>query len=231
MKIIPVAGMLAFFAILPVAVQAREFTDSNGNIIDAELVSHKGGKVKILRKDGKEFEVDPAVFSPDDMKFIIGWMQKTPELISYNLGITADKKKTERSFTNRGYKRIKNDSWVYEISITNNSQDVAKDLKVEYRIFHTNSADGEFSSTSSGPRSRVTEGSAKLEENLEFNRTSVITTEAVQIDVVNYDYGPRYKDEVQGLLLRILGPDDKQITEWVSPGLTMKGKTWENTKP
>lgn len=231
MKIIPAMRIAALLSILPLAVQGREFTDSNGNIIEAELVSHKGGKVTILRKDGKKFEVDPTAFSPADMKFIIGWMQKTPELISYNFVISAAKKKTEGINTNRGYKRVKNDSWIYEITITNNSRDAVKDLEIEYRIFHTNSADGEYSASSLGVRSKITEGSERLEQNLGSNEKAVIKTVPIQIDVVNYGYGGRYKDEIQGVLLRILGSDGKPITEWVSPGLNMKDKTWKNTTP
>jgi hypothetical protein len=40
----------------------------------ARLVSHRKGKVTLERADGKQFEVDPAVFGTDDQAYIKQWM-------------------------------------------------------------------------------------------------------------------------------------------------------------
>ena len=77
----------------------------------------------------------------------------------------------------------------------------------------------------------MVEGVQELKQDLEFNRTLIFKTLSVKIDVVDYDDGERYKDELKGCLLRILDPQGKVITEWTSPGLSMKGKTWKNTTP
>lgn len=78
---------------------------------------------------------------------------------------------------------------------------------------------------------RMIEGTAGLNEELAFNRSLQFSTTPVEIDVVDYDYGNRYKDEVKGCLIRITDNAGKIVLDWRSPEVSMKEKTWENTNP
>jgi hypothetical protein len=223
-------GGLAFSS----AAQAemRDFTNTGGNVIRAELVSHKGGKVTLKRSDGKEFEIAPTVFSTDDQAFIKAWMAKTPQTIDYRLDVSADKKKVAGDTKNMGYKLVKNEKWAFVISLKNISRDPASNLTVKYRIFYTNAADGSYSASSSTDSGlRMVEGEARLESELDYNRTMQVTTTPVQIDTVDYDGGgARHKDEIKGCLVRVLNDQGKVIVDYASAQTAMKGKTWANTE-
>lgn len=229
----PWLAVLAAFAFSPHSnAEIRAFTNDNGYVIQAELMSHKGGKITLKRIDGKEFETDPAIFSPDDEAYIKAWMAKTPATHNYNLKIDAEKKKIEGNSRNYGYKRVKNDKWSFLITITNHSQDPVSNLTIKYRVFYTNSADGSYSNSSEDRMAfRMIEGDLKLEQELGFNRTLQFNTTPVEIDVVDYDYGNRYKDEVKGCIVLVTDPNGKTVIEWVSPEVSMKNKTWRNTNP
>lgn len=227
------AALGLFGFVSPVMAEIRAFTNDNGTVIQAELVSHQGGKVTLRRTDGKEFTVNPAIFSADDEAHIKAWMAKTPVIHNYNLRIDAEKKKIESNSRNYGYKRVKNDLWSFLVTITNNSEVPVSNLSIKYRVFYTNSADGSYGTeySSSGDRMtfRMIEGTAKLDKELAFNRTLQFATTPVEIDVVDYDYGNRYKDEVKGCLILITDQDGKTVLEWRSPEVAMKEKTWANT--
>ena len=212
--------------------EIRAFTNDNGTVIQAERVSHQGGKVTLRRADGKEFSVNPAIFSPEDEAHINAWMAKKPAIRNYNLRIDAEKKKVEGTSRNYGYKRVRNNLWSFMITITNCSQDPVSDLTVKYRVFYTNSADGAYSASSMDRMTfRMIEGTAKLDTELAFNRTLQFSTTPVEIDVVDYDYGNRYKDEVKGCLVHVTDRTGKTVLEWRSPEVAMKEKTWANTNP
>jgi hypothetical protein len=223
------AAALGALGIAPTAqAQLRAFTNDNGSIIQAELVSHQGGKVTLRRADGKEFAVDPSIFSREDEDHIKAWIAKTPAVQNYNFRVVAEKKKVEGNTRNYGYKRVKNDLWSYLVTLTNNSQEAVSNLKIRYRVFYTNSADGAYSTSSDG-LFRMVEGTEKLESELGFNRNFQFTTTPVRIDVVNYDYGNRYKDEIKGCLIQILNQKDDVVFEWCSADVAMKNRTWAST--
>jgi hypothetical protein len=230
-KLILIAlGVIAASSMLD--AQTRAYTNDNGSVIQAELVSHRGDKVKLKRADGKEFEVSPSIFSDEDEAFIRNWMARTPTTQNFNLRVGAAKKKIEGNTTNLGYKRVKNDLWSYVISITNNSQESVSKLTVKYRFFHSNAADGEYSASTYDAKLRMIEGKAKMDAELAFNRTLEVTTTPVQLDLVNYSSGgSRYKDSLRGCVVRIEDEAGNIVLDWVSPDVTMKGKTWANTTP
>lgn len=223
-------AVMAFVASSLASAQLRPFTNDNGTVIQAGLVSHNGDKVKLKRADGKEFEVIPAIFSDEDEAYIKKWMTNTPATKNYNLRVTTTKKKIEGASQNMGYKRVKNDLWSYVISITNDSQDSVTKLTVKYRVFSTNSAEGSYSSSDQVALHMI-EGRAEQNAELGFNRTLEVTTTPVKIDLVDYEYGSRYKDSLKGCLVRIVDQDDKVVLDWVSPEVSMKGKDWLNTNP
>jgi hypothetical protein len=224
--------LMAFTVLSGLNAQMRPFTNDNGTVIQAELVSHKGDKVKLRRTDGKEFEVNPSIFSNEDEDFIKTWMARTPAAKNYNLKIAISKKKMEGNSMNLGYKRVKNDMWSFVLAVTNNSQDAVSNLTVKYRVFYSNAADGTYSSFDDRSPLRMVEGSEKLEAELPFNGTREVTTTPVQIDVVDYEGGGyRYKDQLKGCLVRIVDEAGNVILDWVSPEVGMKGKSWLNTNP
>lgn len=227
-------AVFAAFAASPlVHAQSRPFTNDNGTVIEATLVSHNGDKVKLKRTDGKEFEVNPSIFSNDDEAYIRKWMGKNPATKNYNFRIAATKKKMEGNSRNYGYKRVKNDLWSYVISVTNSSQETVSDLTITYRVFYTNAAEGSYSASSMDRIPlKMVEGTSKLEAELAFNRALDITSTPVEIDIVDYDgSGYRYKDELKGCLVRITDNAGIVVFDWVSPEVSMKGKTWLNTNP
>lgn len=224
---------LGSFVFFPSAnAETRAFTSADGKLIAAELVSHDGSKVKLRRADGKEFEVDPAIFSSADQEYIKAWMAGIPAIVNYNFNITSTKKKVAGTTKNYGDKRVKNDLWSYVISVANRSEDTVSNLTFNYRVFFSNVADGEYSSSSEQARDQMLEGEAKLDAELGFNHTLEITTTPVQIDTVDYGgYGDRHKDELKGCLVRVIDQAGNVVHDWVSAETTMKGKSWDNTNP
>jgi hypothetical protein len=208
LKIITLAAVGLFLSLTPLHAEFRVFTNSNGSTIEAEILSHKDGKVTLRRVDNKEFEVNPEIFSADDQKYISAWMAKTPVLVAYKFRIDGEIKKTKH----------KNSSYFdayYVISVTNQSQDSQSNLQFDYRLLYKTSDTGSI---------EVEEGSEILDANLDFNRTFVITSKSVSIS--NY-----YKGKVLGCLMRVSDNSGKVVLDWVSPNLSMKGKAWYNTNP
>ena len=222
-SLITLAVFVAFGGSSWLNAQTRPFTNDNGTVIQAELVSHKGDKVKLKRTDGKEFEVNPSIFSDEDEAYIKDWMARTPATKNYNFKIAISKKKMEANSMNMGYKRVKNDLWSYVISITNSSQQSVSNLTVKYRVFYSNAVDGSYSSFNDRTPLRMTEGLEKIDPEMPFNGTREITAHTVQINVVDYDgSGYRYKDQLKGCLARIVDQTGKTVFDWVSPEVGMK---------
>lgn len=221
------------FALNSMLAGAREFKSKNGSLMQAELVSHRSGQIKIRRDDGKEFDLDPSIFSAADEKFIRQWMKVTPETVNYNFDVEFDRKKMDGETHNFGYKRVKNQLWSYVITISNNSKETVSDLTIEYRILYTNSADGFYSSYDEDRIPlKIEGGREKLNQELGYNREMIMTTRAVNIDDVDYrEGGPRYKDTLKGCILRILDPQGVVIGEWQSAELGMRDRTWASTDP
>ncbi|MFK7850261.1 MAG: hypothetical protein AB8D78_04710 [Akkermansiaceae bacterium] len=197
------------------SAEMQTFVGDNGQTMKAELVSHSGGKVKIKRNDGKEFEVDPSIFREADTKIIRKWMASEPETIRYDFKIDAEKKMVDRDGTagSSGYTK-----WAYEISITNASQDTISDLKIFYRVFYYYSSD------------KMIEGEEALKDDLAFNRSLVIKTTPVSIYRSRYSSNSR-KNGLKGCLVRIVDSNGKVVQDWVSKEVGMKGKIWQNTNP
>jgi hypothetical protein len=202
-------ALCLYAACVPAAGEIRGYLSNAGEVIKAELISHSGGKVKIKREDGREFDVDPAIFSPEDQKHIRSWMATQAETIRYGFNIAAKKKLMDREGSSG--------NWSYEISITNTSQQAVRNLRVQYRVLYETYAD------------RIIEDETMLKEDLKFNRTLVITTKPLSI------YKSRYSNyrsgELKGCLVRILDNDGKVIKDWVSSDVGMKEKHWGNTSP
>jgi len=200
---------------MPASAQVQNFTSNSGEVIKATLVSHAGGKVKIRRVDGREFDIDPAVFCQQDEKSIRKWMLEQQATVRYSFSLKADKKVMDRNTYSSSSSETR---WAYEIAITNTSQESVSKLKILYRVLYYNSSDSTM------------DGDVRLEDELKFNRSMIITTTPVTI--YKYRYSESYRNnELKGCLVRILDKNDKVVMDWVSNDLGMKDKTWENTSP
>jgi len=66
-------GVVLFFLFLSalmVSAEYRTWTDKKGNEIEAEYKGMKNGKVVLVGRDGKEYDVNPAFLSDADREFI-----------------------------------------------------------------------------------------------------------------------------------------------------------------
>lgn len=233
-KLISIAFSMLTTATLVLA-QSRAYTNNNGTVIQAELISHAKGKVKLKRADGKEFEVSPSLFSDEDEAFIRKWMADNPADIQYSFRVAADKKKADGQKQDHGWKRIKNELWHYDVTIVNNTQEPISNFTVKYRLLYTNVTHGErILKEPETLGAQIVEGKIEEEGELGFNRTLQFQTSPVTIDTTDYDYhysDNRQKDTLDGCIIRIEDQSGKAVLEWVSPDVGMKGKSWANSKP
>ena len=199
------ASLLLIASCLSCFGEFRTLVSSDGKSMKAELVSHNGSKVTIRREDGKEFELDPSIFCKQDHESILLWMKENPPKISYDFEVDATKKVQSSSEYSR--------SWVYEIGVRNDGQQAVSKIKVMYRILYQ-----PYSSE------RMLEGEYFLEQNLEFNRNLVITSDT-------FDIPKSVRGGIKGVLVRILDEKGDVITDWVSRDTGMKGVNWESTNP
>jgi len=216
----------------PLPAEFRDFRNLDGKVIRAELVSHKDGKVTLRRVDGRTFTLRPNLFDPVDQLYIKDWMENTPVEISYRLEIEAEKRKTGGENQDLGYKRVKQETWAYRISLTNFSRDTPRDLTVQYKIFYQNRAEGLIPlAPDERAHLSMVRGEEKLEGDLDFNRTVEFLTKDVPIEIVDYDgAGERHKDELEGCLLRILDAQGHPVMEWRTDTSALSDLTWENTE-
>ncbi|MCB1088431.1 MAG: hypothetical protein KDM63_15390 [Verrucomicrobiae bacterium] len=192
----------------------------------AELVNHDGkGVVELKREDGQTFKVQPNVFSLDDQAFIKTWMEKNPPKIDYRLEVKVTPEKIAGQRRDFGYKKVKNEEWAYKVEVRNLSRDEAANLTVEYRVFAKNEAEGAYSSSEMGGFHK---GQAAVKGPVRYNETATFTTKSVNIDFVDYDgAGYRYKDGLQGVMIRFKDAQGKVVLDYVSPTTSLQGKTWD----
>lgn len=210
MKFSLLLAVLLVVVILPGKAEFRTLVSSDGKSIKAELVSHSKGKLTIRREDGNEFEVDPAIFCKQDQEAIASWMKSEPATLNYDFEINVAKKMRNRETNGEGGSET---TWVHEISIRNDAQESVTGIQVFYRVLHE-----------SWGENHMMEGNYVLDQNLDFNRTLVVTTDPVTIW--------RSRDNrngIKGVLVRILDPKGKVISDWVSKDIGMKDVTWQNT--
>lgn len=112
----------------PVSAEFRTLVSAEGKAMKAELVSHSKGKVTIRREDGKQFEVDPAIFCKQDQDMIAAWMKENAAKVDYRLKADATRKvasSTEYSTSN-----------FYEVTVRNDGQEAIKGITILYRVIY-----------------------------------------------------------------------------------------------
>jgi len=220
-------GALSTFA------EPRTFTNSQGRKIVAEPVSLGGdGTLDLKREDGNLFQIKISDLSLDDQQFLREWTVANPPKIDYRFEIkVADEKMAgTRSTELGGYKKVKNELWTYRVEIKNLSRQTVGGLKVDYRVFVRNEANGSFRS-SDGVGEGFISGTAPLEKDLRYNESVNFTAGEMKLDSVSYDWSSmrdeRYKDALRGIMIRIKDKNGKVVQEFISPNASMKGKTWD----
>lgn len=212
--------------------ELRQFKDPQGRKVMAELVSHDGqGLLTLNMQNGTPFQKTANQFSVEDQTYIAEWLKRTPATVAYRFDIKAVAEKLSGNRKNMGYKTVKNELWAYKVEIRNTARNPVQNLKVEYRIFVKDEADGTI--VSSDIRGEgFHSGDASVTGPLRYNGVGNFTTKEVQIDVVDYRYSStrddRHADALRGLMLRIKDADGKVVHEWASPITTLRGKTWDS---
>lgn len=235
---LPTRSFTALLACLPCLIagalkaELREFKDPQGRKVMAELVSHDGqGLLTLKMQNDTPFQKTANQFSVEDQAFIAEWLKRTPATVAYRFDIKALAEKLSGSRKNLGYKTVKNELWAYKVEIRNSARNPVQNLKVEYRVFVKDEADGSFASSDiRGDGFHA--GEASVTGPLRYNGVGTFTTKEVEIDVVDYRYSTnredRHADALRGLMLRIKDDKGKVVFEWTSPITTLRGKTWDS---
>lgn len=120
------------------AASAREFTDSQGRKIEAELVSHAGTNV-VINRGGKEFPVDVGMFSLDDQNFIRDWIEKNPDAVKFEFGYYVDLEKLKISQQDAAGgaidDKLKTIPYNYEMIVYNKGSAPAAEIEIRYEIY------------------------------------------------------------------------------------------------
>lgn len=212
--------------------EMREFKDPQGRKVMAELVSHDGlGMLTLKLQNGTPFQKTANQFSVEDQAFIAEWLKRTPATVAYRFDIKAVADKMAGNRKNLGYKTVKNELWAYKVEIRNIARNPVQNLKVEYRVFVKDEAEGSFASSDiRGDGFHA--GEAAVAGPLRYNGVGTFTTKEVPIDVVDYRYSTnredRHADALRGLMMRIKDDQGKVVYEWISPITTLRGKTWDS---
>lgn len=108
--------------------QEREFTDSFGRSIRAEIESVRPPNVVLRRADGKTFVFPVEKLSDDDQTYIKKWYAENPELkLDYRF------EKTKKSSS--GSSKDRKEEWAYKVTVSNRGLQSLDGVKIEYTIY------------------------------------------------------------------------------------------------
>ncbi len=204
----------------------RTFTDTGGRMMKAKILSHKGdGKVKFELANGKVYNLPITKFCQDDQEYLTKWTKANPPQLEYALKFEVKQTKVAGRRKNLGYKKVTNARYAYEVKVTNGGRDTLSDMKLEYKMFMNNEADGSYSGTR---KTNTKSGTFEIAGHLPYNHERKFTTEAMNIDIVDYGYrSSRYKDELGGILIRVKNKDGKLVASYAH-GRDIKGRSWND---
>jgi len=136
MKVAFLSALLSLVGIS--SASAREFTDSQGRKIEAELVSHAGTTV-VINRGGNEFPVDVGMFSLNDQNYIRDWIEKNPDAVKFNFNYYVDLEKLKISQQDAGGgaidDKLKTIPYSYEMIVYNKDVAPAADVEIRYEIY------------------------------------------------------------------------------------------------
>jgi hypothetical protein len=209
--LIPVCVVLAL-----TSLSAREFTDTQGRKLDAEIVSVTGDTVALLRAGEKRpIGAKIALFSEGDQKFIREWAAAN---IKYSFDVAYSKKKLDVAKQRSGPETFITERWAYKIDLKNRVATELNDLRVDYWIF-TKADDGK----GKGTARLQTSGTTKI-ASVKGSSATTFETEPVEINKTQLDGGwvyadgtnPRFADGMGGLVVRVFDKNDREVYKFAT---------------
>lgn len=125
--------------------QGREFTDSQGRKIEAELVGFSGNSV-IINRGGKEFPVPVTMFSLEDQEYIKAWITENPGQARFRFGFYADLDREDGVTQGKAPGSMIDDKlkvipYKYEMIVYNKGIAPVEGVEVRYEIYIDNYVD------------------------------------------------------------------------------------------
>lgn len=207
----PVCVLLALSGL-----SAREFTDTQGRKLDAEIVSAAAGQVSLKRAaDNRVITANTSLFSEADQKFIAEWAAANTK---YSFDVTYTKKKLGEVKSKRGAVNIEDETWIYKINIKNRLPTAIGDLRVDYWCFRR-----EDGGKGKGAARIETSGNSKI-ESIAGSGTITVDTAEIILHKEMLDGGWYYADGTKnqqsdgmgGLAMRIFDKNGKEIHKWAT---------------
>ena len=109
------------------SAQAREFTDTFGRKIEAEIESIRAPNV-VLIKDGKTFLFPVSKLSEEDKAYVKQWMADNPE-------IKLDYRFEKEKVASEGSSKRRKEKWEYKVSVNNRALTDIDGITFKYEIF------------------------------------------------------------------------------------------------
>lgn len=212
----PVCVLLAFSSL-----SAREFTDTQGRKLNAEIVSVTGDMVALLRPgETRPIGAKIALFSDTDQKFIREWAATN---IKYSFDVAYTKKKLSSIKKKLGPEELTSETWSYQIDLKNRQPVELADMRVDYWLF-TKADEGKGKGTA-----RVqTSGSTKLASIKGAGTTSFETSPVVLNKSAlkgNYIYidgtRPRFADAMGGIVIRVFDSKDREVYKYATDDILL----------
>ncbi len=249
-RTLPLFAVLHILAVAVIATPSkadegefRIFTDKKGQKIEAILlkVAPNWEKMKIRRKDGKEFETEIVNLSLDDQQFIKDWIKSNPVKTDYRLDVAIDRKliKTNKQkFGSNGYS-IETKVYQAEIKVTNLSREDLLAPVISYimvskegvHVFPDSTGTLTFNAVNpSETNTPTTIRGEEVGQDIAYNRETGITTKPIKIDRVEYELSEDlYKDKFLGIIVQIKDQQGNLLKEAFSDGTSpeLLDMSWE----
>ncbi|MEM8955744.1 MAG: hypothetical protein AAGD22_16440 [Verrucomicrobiota bacterium] len=117
--------LVATLSMLPNSrADMRQFTDPNGNTMNAEIVSASGETVTMKRSDGRTFTTKVTVFSKDDQAYIKDWIEEEQSNRIPRVDIEVNTGKSNRELQNNIDDRRQSFEFVVKITNTERGFDI-----------------------------------------------------------------------------------------------------------
>ena len=197
-------------------LQAREFTDTQGRKLEAELLSANGVNVTLKRAvDGKTFTVPAATFSAADQAAIREFAATN---VSYSFEVKNTRERLSKVKRKMGNVEVEDESWAYKIDLRNLSRGPADGVRIDYWLFKRSDEGGK---TKLAPRlagnGTVNGVTIAKGASHQFTTDPIVLTKT-QLDADRYyTNGTKNKtsDSLGGLVVKIF-KDDKQVFEFAT---------------
>jgi hypothetical protein len=203
----------------------REFTDTQGRKLEADIVSLDGSQVTLKRTaDGKQFTVPATTFSAADQDFIRAY---AAENVTYSFEVKNTRERVGKSSAKMNNVATEQEEWIYKIDLRNISRANAENVTVSYWVF-VRADDG--GKTKAAPRlvmaDSVQEVTIAKAAQYQLSTKPVILTKTKLDADYYYADGTKNKssDSLGGFVVAVI-QGDKRIFEYAtSPDLAAAAK-------